>query len=135
MKIFESKTRVNPRFQTILTLGLCMISSIGFVLYLYIVDLEIIAGGLWFVTERFILHGLLPLLIFVPFVRIGKTLRIIPLIIGLSISSMMLIFAVLPVMLVIPSMITATFSILTGYCANKWSKKWNKQFNVKFGAI
>ncbi len=55
-------------------------------------------------------------------------MRITPLIIGLSISSMMLIFAVLPVMLVIPSMITIILSIFTGYCANKWSKEWNVQF-------
>ena len=78
MKIFESKTSVNPRAQTILTFGLCVLSSISFVLYLSIVELEIIAGGLWFVTERFILYGFLPFLILVPFIRIGKTMRITP---------------------------------------------------------
>ena len=111
MQRFESKTSINPRTQTIQALGLCMVSSISFVLYLSAVELEIIVGGLWFVTERFILHGLLPFVILVPFVRIGKALRITPLIIGLSISSMMLMFAVLPVMLIIPSMITALLSI------------------------
>ena len=135
MKIFESKTNVNPRAQTILTLGLCMLSSASFVLYLSVVELEIIAGGLGFVTERFIMYGFLPFLILVPFVRIGKTMRITPLIIGLSISSVMLIFAVLPVMLIIPSMITALLSIFTGHCANKWSKEWNERFDTKFGVI
>ncbi len=135
MKIFESKNKISPTQQTILTFGLCALSSISFVLYLSIVELEVIAGGLGYVIERFILHGFLPFLTLIPFVRIGKTMRITPLIIGLSISSMMLIFAVLPIMLVIPSMITTIFSIFTGYCANKWSKEWNEQFNVKSGAI
>ena len=135
MKIFESKKSVNPTVQTILTFVLCALSSITLVLYLSLVELEIIRGGFWYVTERFIIHGLLPFLILVPFIRIGKTMRITPLIIGLPISSMMLIFAVLPVMLVIPSMITIILSIFTGYCANKWSKQWNGKFNAKFGAI
>ncbi len=68
MKIFESKKSVNPTTQTILTFGLCAISSISFVLYLSIVELEIIAGGLWYVIERFILYGLLPFLILIPFI-------------------------------------------------------------------
>ena len=128
---FEAKTSVDPRTQTIQTFVLCVISSISFVLYLSVVELEIIAGGSWFVIERFILQGILPFFILIPFIRIGKTLRITPLIIGLSISSMMLIFAVLPVMLVIPSMITTILTIFTGHCVNKWSKEWNEQFDVK----
>ena len=135
MKIFESNTSVNPKTQTILAFVLCALSFISFILYLSLVELEIISGGLWFAAERLILYVFLPFLILVPFVRIGKTMRISPLIIGLCISSMMLIFAVLPIMLVIPSMITTILSIFVGYCANKWSKKWNDQFNTKFGTI
>ena len=82
MKIFESNTSVNPKTQTILAFVLCALSSISFILYLSLVELEIIAGGLWFAAERLILYVFLPFLILVPFVRIGKTNRITPLIIG-----------------------------------------------------
>ena len=81
-----------------------------------------------FFMERFVVYTLLPLLVFIPFVRIGKTIKIIPAVIGMSVGSMTFVFVIFPVMLIIPGFVSAMSLIFVGYYINKWSNQWNLQF-------
>lgn len=127
MKFAQTKSKVNPTKQTVLTCILCVISTISLVLFL--------AGGEYglnintaFLVERFAIYASLPLLVFVPFVRIGKTIKIIPAVIGMSAGSITFVFVIFPVMLILPGFVSAMSLIFVGYYINKWSKQWNRQF-------
>ena len=128
MKFFESNTKVNPVKHTIFAIVLCLTSSISFIIISLLVEFDMMAGGFWFAFERLMLYGLLPFLAIIPFIRIGKTIKIIFPIIGLSVSSMLFIFDVVPTFLIISSMVTILITTLAGNYANKWSKEWNSQF-------
>ena len=128
-KFVQTKTRVNPTKQTIVTGILCTLSTISLILYLFLADYyDVLDIGTTLLIERFVVYALLPLLVFLPFVRIGKTIKIIPAIIGLSAGSMTFVFVIFPVMLILPGFVSAMSLIFIGYYINKWSKQWNQQF-------
>lgn len=126
-KFVQTKNRVNPTKQTIVTGILCTLSTISLILFLlrgeYGLDVNTA-----FLAERFTVYALLPLLVFVPFMRIGKTIKIIPAIIGMSVGSMTFAFVIFPIMLILPGFVSAMSLIFVGYYINKWSKQWNQQF-------
>ena len=127
MNFAQTKSKVNPTNQTVLTCVLCLLSTISLILFLlrgeYGLDINTA-----FLTERFVVYASLPILVFIPFVRIGKTIKIIPAIIGLSLGSMTFVFVIFPVMLILPGFVSAMSLIFVGYYINKWSKHWNQRF-------
>lgn len=129
-KFVQTKTRINPTRQTIITGILCELSTISLIVYLWLFSAEVLEGGTALLAERFAMYALLPLLVFVPFARIGKAIKIIPGIIGLSIGSMTFVFVIFPVMLILPGFVSAMSLIFVGYYINKWSKQWNQKFAV-----
>ena len=129
LKFVQTNSKVNPTNQTVLTGILCVLSTISLILFLlqgeYGLDINTV-----FLAERFAVYALLPLLVFIPFVRIGKTIKIIPAIIGMSVISMTFVFVTFPTMLILPGFVSAISLIFVGYYINKWSKQWNQQFVV-----
>jgi len=129
IKFAQTKSKVNPTKRTVLTGILCVLSTISLILFLlrgeYGLDINTA-----FLAERFAVYALLPLLVFIPFVRIGKTIKIIPAIIGMSVGSMTFVFVIFPVMFILPVFVSAMSLIFVGYYINKWSKQWNQQFVV-----
>ncbi len=106
VKFVQTKSEVNPTKQTVLTCILCMLPTVFLILFLlrgeYGLDINTA-----FLDERFTVYALLPLLVFVPFVRIGKTIKIIPAVIGMSVGSMTFVFVIFPVMLILPGFVSA----------------------------
>ena len=130
LKFIQTKSRVNPILQTIITMILCVLSAIALITWIVIADSGIVDINTAFLMERFVLYASLPLLIFVPFVRIGKMIKIIPGVIGTSVGSMTFIFVIFPVMLILPVIVSSLSVIFVGYYINKWSKQWNQQFSA-----
>jgi len=128
MKFAQTKSKVNPTMQTVITGILCVLPTISLILYILLVSYDFVDGRNALFAERFVVYALLPLLVFVPFVRIGKTIKIIPAIIGLSVGSMTFVFVIFPVMFILPGFVSAMSLIFVGYYINKWSKQWNQQF-------
>ena len=127
LKFVQTKSKVNPTKQTAIAGILCVSPTIFLILFLLRgeYDLDINTA---FLDERFVVYALLPLLVFVPFVRIGKTVKIIPAVIGMSVGSMAFVLVIFPIMLILPGFISAMSLIFVGYYTNKWSKQWNEQF-------
>ena len=126
MKFFQTKNKVDPTKQTILTGILCVLSSLSLILFLlrgeHGLDINIA-----FLVERFVMYTSLPLLVIIPFIRIGRFIKIIPGVIGLSLGSMTFVFVIFPVMLILPIIVSSMSVIFFGYYINKWSKQWNQQ--------
>ena len=128
-EFLQIKSRVNPILQTIITMILCVLSSISLVTWIMIAgDSDVLDFNNGFFLERLLVYTLLPLLIFVPFARIGKFIKIIPGVIGTSVGSMTFIFVIYPVMLILPVIVSSLSLIFIGYFMHKWSKQWNQKF-------
>lgn len=130
LKFIQTKSKVNPILQTIITMILCVLSTIALITWIAIAGSGILDINTAFLMERFVLYTSLPLLIFAPFVRIGKMIKIIPGVIGTSVGSMTFIFVIFPVMLILPVTVSSLSVIFIGYYINKWSKQWNQQFSA-----
>ena len=128
LKFVQTKTRVNPILQTAITMILCVLSTISLITWIVITYSGALDINTAFLAERFAVYALLPLLVFVPFARIGKTIKIIPAIIGMSVGSMTFVFVIFPVLFILPGFVSAMSLIFVGYYINKWSKQWNQQF-------
>jgi len=128
LKFVQTKTRVDPTKQTIVTGILCTLSTIALIIWIMVADSGVLDINTAFLMECFAVYTSLPLLVFIPFVRIGKTIKIIPAIIGMSVGSMTFVFVIFPVMLILPGFVLAMSLVFVGYYINKWSKQWNKQF-------
>ena len=126
MKFFQTKNKVDPTKQTILTGILCVLSSISLILFLLRGEYGLNINTA-FLVERFVMYTLLPLLVIIPFIRIGKFIKIIPGVIGVSLGSMTFVFVIFPVMFILPIIVSSMSVIFFGYYINKWSKQWNQQ--------
>ena len=71
MNFAQTKSKVNPTNQTILTCVLCLLSTLSLILFLlrgeYGLDINTS-----FLTERFVVYASLPLLVFIPFEKLSK---------------------------------------------------------------
>ena len=128
LKFVQTKTRVNPILQTVITMILCVLSTITLITWIVIASSGVLDINTAFLMERFMIYAFLPLLIFVPFARIGKFIKIIPGVIGVSAGSMTFIFVIFPVLLILPVIVSSLSVIFIGYSIHKWSKQWNRQF-------
>ncbi|WP_420545295.1 hypothetical protein [Nitrosopumilus sp.] len=128
LKFVQTKTRVNPILQTVITMILCVLSTIFLITWIMIASSGVLDINTAFLMERFVIYAFLPLLIFAPFARIGKFIKIIPGVIGASVGSMTFIFVIFPVMLILPVIVSSLSVIFIGYSIYKWSKQWNQQF-------
>ena len=128
-EFLQTKSRVNPILQTVITMILCVLSPISLITWIMMADdSDVLNFNNGFFIERLLIYTLLPLLIFVPFARIGKIIKIIPGVIGTSVGSMTFIFVIFPVMLILPVIVSSLSVIFIGYFMYKWSKQWNQKF-------
>ena len=128
LKFLQTKSSVNPVLQTAITMILCVLSTISLITWIVIADSDTLDINTGFLIERFVIYASLPLLIFAPFVRIGKFIKIIPGVIGSSVASMTFIFVIFPIMLILPVIVSSLSVIFIGYFIYKWSKQWNQKF-------
>ena len=128
-EFLKTKSRVNPILQTVITMILCVLSSISLVTWIMMAgESDVLDFNKGFFIERLLVYTLLPLLIFTPFARIGKIIKIIPGVIGASLGSMTFIFVIYPEMLILPVIVSSLSVIFIGYFMHKWSKQWNQKF-------
>ncbi len=119
LKFIQTKSRVNPILQTIIAMILCMLSTIALITWIVIADSGVLDINTAFLMERFVIYASLPLLILVPFSKMGKIIKIIPGVIGTSVGSMTFIFVIFPVMLILPVIVSSLSVIFIGYYINK----------------
>ena len=91
-KICPDKDPSQSNTQTVITMILCVLSTITLITWIVIASSGVLDINTAFLRERFVLYAFLPLLIFAPFARIGKFIKIIPGVIGVSAGSMTFIF-------------------------------------------
>ena len=130
MKILESKGKVNPRKQMIYAVSLTMIPAIGFLVFTLIaVRLELVWGPIGYWNERFTMYGWQAVLVLIPFIRIGKTLLVLPFVFLLWILSGLLIFfsGFSGIALGLSLTLMVPLAIFLGYVITKWSKQWNER--------
>lgn len=131
-EFLQTKSRVSPILQTVITMILCVLSSISLISWIMIAgDSDVLDFNNGFFIERLLIYALLPLSIFVPFARIGKITKITPGVIGASVVSMTFVFVIYPVMLILPVIVSSLSVIFIGYFMYKWSKQWNQNLKIE----
>ncbi|WP_420545261.1 hypothetical protein [Nitrosopumilus sp.] len=125
-----AKGKVNPRNQMIYAVSLAMIPAIGFIMFTVIaVRLELLWGPIGYWNERFAMYGWSAILVFIPFIRISKTFKVIPYVFSLWILSSMLIFfsgfSEMAIGVSLTLMVPLVMAI--GHSMSKWSKQWNER--------